>query len=153
MVSPVIQNYLLAIILRFRMHRYVIIADIEKLFRQIRVHPSDYPLQRILWRSSSSQPLRTFELTTVTYGTASAPYLATKCLERLSEDGSNDFPLASLVLGKDFYMDDMLTGVDDEEEGNELCRQLLQLLQSAGLSLRKWTSNSSAILSQMGQNS
>ncbi|XP_058836070.1 uncharacterized protein LOC131692798 [Topomyia yanbarensis] len=149
MVGPVIQDDLLSIILRFRMHRYVIIADIEKMFRQIRVHPSDYPLQRILWRCSSSQPLRTFELTTVTYGTASAPYLATKCLQRLSEDGSNDFPLASLVLGKDFYMDDMLTGVDNEAEGSELCRQLLQLLQSAGLSLRKWSSNSSTILSEI----
>ncbi|XP_058826944.1 uncharacterized protein LOC131686930 [Topomyia yanbarensis] len=149
MVGPVIQDDLLSIILRFRMHRYVIIADIEKMFRQIRVHPSDYPLQRILWRCSSSQPLRTFELTTVTYGTASAPYLATKCLQRLSEDGSNDFPLASLVLGKDFYMDDMLTGVDNEAEGSELCRQLLQLLQSAGLCLRKWSSNSSTILSEI----
>ncbi|XP_058840617.1 uncharacterized protein LOC131696100 [Topomyia yanbarensis] len=148
MVGPVIRK-MLSIILRFRMHRYVIIADIEKMFRKIRVHPSDYPLQRILWRCSSSQPLRTFELTTVTYGTASAPYLATKCLQRLSEDGSNDFPLASLVLGKDFYMDDMLTEVDNEAEGSELCRQLLQLLQSAGLSLRKWSSNSSTILSEI----
>ncbi|XP_062713268.1 uncharacterized protein LOC134290212 [Aedes albopictus] len=116
MVGPVIQDDLLAIILRFRMHRFVIIADIEKMFRQIRINPADYPLQRILWRDSPSQPLRTFELTTVTYGTASAPYLATKCLQQLSKDGSDEFPLASLILEKDFYMDDMLTGVDDEDE-------------------------------------
>ncbi|XP_058840960.1 uncharacterized protein LOC131696438 [Topomyia yanbarensis] len=121
MVGPVIQDDLLAIILRFRMHRYVIIADIEKMFRQIRIHPTDYPLQRILWRSTSSEPLRTFELVTMTYGTASAPYLATKCVQQLSRDGSKEFPHASLVLEKDFYMDDMLTGVDDEEEGVELC--------------------------------
>ncbi|XP_062535225.1 uncharacterized protein LOC134204419 [Armigeres subalbatus] len=65
MVGPVIQDDLLSIILRFRMHRFVIIADIEKMFRQIRVHSADYPLQRILWRSSPDQPLRTFELTKV----------------------------------------------------------------------------------------
>lgn len=149
MVGLVVQDDLLALILRFRMKRFVITADIEKMFRQIRIHPSDYPLQRILWRSSPTQPLRTFELTTVTYGTASAPYLATKCLQQLSKDGADNFPLASATLAEDFYMDDMLTGVDDEQEGEELCQELLQLMQSAGLSLRKWSSNSPTILSKI----
>ncbi|XP_062700371.1 uncharacterized protein LOC134284887 [Aedes albopictus] len=149
MVGAVVQDDLFAIHLRFRMHRIALIADIEKMYRQIRIHPSDYPLQRILWRSSSSEPLRTFELVTVTYGTASAPFLATRCLKELSTQGAADFPLAALILGKDFYVDDMLTGVDDEEEGDELCNQLLELLHSAGFSLRKWASNSSAVLSKI----
>ncbi|XP_055539094.1 uncharacterized protein LOC129726433 [Wyeomyia smithii] len=149
MVGPVVQDDLLAIILRFRMHRFVLVADIEKMYRQIRIHYSDYPLQRIIWRNSSSQPLKTFELTTVTYGTASAPYLATKCLQQLSKDGSKDFPLAATVLAKDFYVDDMLTGIDDEQTGELLCVQLLELLQSAGFSLRKWSSNSSVLLGKI----
>ncbi|XP_038117267.1 uncharacterized protein LOC119769328 [Culex quinquefasciatus] len=119
------------------------------MYRQIRIHPSDYQLQRILWRNSSSEPLRTFELTTVTYGTASAPFLATRCLNELSKQGAEDYPLASLALGRDFYVDDMLTGVYDEEEGEELCKQLLSLLPSAGFSLRKWASNSAEVLSKI----
>ncbi|XP_055633586.1 uncharacterized protein LOC129773936 [Toxorhynchites rutilus septentrionalis] len=113
----------------------------------IRLHPVDYPLHRIRWRSSSSEPLKTFELTTVTYGTASAPYLATRCLLELSNQGAEAYPLAAKVLSKDFYMDDMLTGIDDVEEGQELCNQLRQLLQSGGFNLRKWASNSFTILS------
>ncbi|XP_062539142.1 uncharacterized protein LOC134207435 [Armigeres subalbatus] len=132
MVGGVVQDDLFAIYLRFRMHRIALIADIEKMYRQIRIHPSDYPLQRILWRTSCQEPLRTFELMTVTYGTASAPFLATSDSAR-----------------QRFYVDDMLTGVDDEETGYELCKQLLDLLQSAGFSLRKWASNSKAVLSQI----
>ncbi|XP_055634287.1 uncharacterized protein LOC129774552 [Toxorhynchites rutilus septentrionalis] len=146
-VRPVLQDDILDISLRFRIHQFAIITDAEKMYRQIRLHPDDFPLHRIRWRSSSSEPLKTFELTTVTYGTASAPYLATRCLLELSKQGTNEFPLAAKVLSKDFYMDDMLTGVDDEEEGKYLCRQLRSLLQSAGFNLRKWASNSITILS------
>ncbi|XP_065079407.1 uncharacterized protein LOC135702304 [Ochlerotatus camptorhynchus] len=146
MVGSVVQDDLLAIHLRFRMNRIALIADIEKMYRQLLIHLLDYPLQRILWRRSLSELIRTYELMTVTYGTASAPFLATRCLKELSKQGAEDFPLASLTLAKDFYVDDMLTGVYDEEEGEELCKQLLALLKSAGFSLRKWASNSTEVL-------
>ncbi|XP_062538988.1 uncharacterized protein LOC134207280 [Armigeres subalbatus] len=116
LVGPVIQDDLLSIVLRFRMPQFAIIADIEKMYRQIRVRKCDHPLQRIRWRDSATQPLQTFQLTTVTYGTSSAPYLATKCLQKLAEDGSDSHPEAAMVLGRDFYMDDMLTGTDSIEE-------------------------------------
>ncbi|XP_062540898.1 uncharacterized protein LOC134208945 [Armigeres subalbatus] len=147
LVGPVVQDDLYAISLRFRMRQYAIVADAEKMYRQIRVHPTDFLLQRILWRNSSREQLKTFELTTVIYGTASAPYLATRCLLELSKQGSNDFPQAAEILAKDFYIDDMLTGVEDEDDGAQLCIQLRNLLKSAGFSLRKWASNSNAILS------
>ncbi|XP_055585340.1 uncharacterized protein LOC129738173 [Uranotaenia lowii] len=148
-VGPVVQDDLFTIILRFRTHQFVIISDIEKMYRQIRIHPSDYPLQRILWRNSPDEPLRTFELQTVTYGTASAPYLATKCLQELSKQGAKEYPLAAKAFGRDFYVDDALTGCDDEAEGKKLCSQLIALAASAGFSLRKFASNSKLILSEV----
>ncbi|XP_055621927.1 uncharacterized protein LOC129765547 [Toxorhynchites rutilus septentrionalis] len=149
MVGPVIQDDLFSLIVRFRIHKIAIIADIEKMFRQIGIHPSDHPLHRILWRNSSQEPIRTFELTTVTYGTASAPYLATRCLKELAKQESINYPNASRVLENDFFMDDMLTGVNTIEEGKELCTQLIQLLQLGGFNLRKWASNSNATLSKI----
>ncbi|XP_062556861.1 uncharacterized protein LOC134221689 [Armigeres subalbatus] len=116
LVGPVIQDDLLSIVMRFRMPQFAIIADIEKMYRQIRVRKCDHPLQRIRWRDSATQPLQTFQLTTVTYGTSSAPYLATKCLQKLAEDGPDNHPETAMVLGRDFYMDDMLTGTDSIEE-------------------------------------
>jgi len=42
-------------------------------------------LQRILWRNNLSANVDTNELTTVTYDTASASFLTTRCLKHLAE--------------------------------------------------------------------
>lgn len=72
------QEDLLSIVMRFRSKPIALVADIEKMYRQIEDHPEDQPLQRILWRKNPSDPISTYDLRTVTYGTASAPYLATR---------------------------------------------------------------------------
>ncbi|XP_058449169.1 uncharacterized protein LOC131429138 [Malaya genurostris] len=95
MVGPVVQDDMISVVLRFRMSRYAIIADIEKIYRQVVVHSSDQPLQQIIWRNSPQEPLRTFQLTTVTYGTSCAPYLATKCLQELAKLGRDTHPRAA----------------------------------------------------------
>ncbi|GBO99183.1 hypothetical protein EVAR_485_1 [Eumeta japonica] len=77
MVSLTVQDDLLSILLRFIQHKHVLSADVEKMYRQIVVHPDDKHLQHILWRDSPTDPLKTFQLNTVTYDAASAPYLAT----------------------------------------------------------------------------
>jgi len=40
-VGPTVQSDLLSILLRFRTHRFVFTADVEKMYRQIWVHPQD----------------------------------------------------------------------------------------------------------------
>lgn len=47
----------------------MLVADVEKTFRQIVVREEDRPLQLILWRSSLEEEISTHELNTVTYGT------------------------------------------------------------------------------------
>ncbi|XP_055522828.1 uncharacterized protein LOC129717007 [Wyeomyia smithii] len=145
-VGPVIQDDLLCHILRFRMPKFVLTADIEKMYRQIRVCEADQPLQRIRWRDNPFEPVKSYQLMTVTYGTSSAPYLATKCLQRLSRDRTENFPLASIVVRRDFYMDDLLTGTNSAQEGQQLCQELLAITKSAGFVLRKWASNNLAII-------
>jgi len=73
LIGPKLQADLLSIIIRWRTHCLVFIADIAKMFRQIMVHPSDADFQRILWRPKSGEPVAHYRLLTVTYGTASAP--------------------------------------------------------------------------------
>ncbi|XP_058840931.1 uncharacterized protein LOC131696405 [Topomyia yanbarensis] len=146
MVGPVVQDDLLDVILRFRLHRYALVADIAKMYRMVQVQPADQPLQRILWRDSSAEPIKIFQLTTITYGTASAPYLATKCLQTLAEDGQQTHPIAAKVVRQDFYVDDMLSGVDEPEEGRMFVNEMISLMESAGFSLRKWNSNCREIL-------
>ncbi|XP_038116923.1 uncharacterized protein LOC119769092 [Culex quinquefasciatus] len=124
MVGPVVQDDLLTIILRFH----------------------DQDLQRILWRDSPSEPVRTFKLTTVTYGTASAPYLATKCLRTVGEEVETTHPLAAKTIKHDFYVDDMLSGADSIEEAQKLVGDTSERLMAAGFLLRKWRSSDNAVL-------
>ncbi|XP_072764623.1 uncharacterized protein [Anoplolepis gracilipes] len=68
MVGPIIQDNLFAILIRFRQHKYAIAADITKMYRQVLVHEDDRKLQCILWRWDNEEPIRVFELNTITYG-------------------------------------------------------------------------------------
>ena len=95
MIGPIIQDDLVTILMRFRLRQFVFSADVTKMYRQIRVHDDDVHLQRIFWRDSISKPISVYELTTVTYGTAPASYLATKCLNVLADECAELFPLAS----------------------------------------------------------
>ncbi|XP_035213196.1 uncharacterized protein LOC118187108 isoform X2 [Stegodyphus dumicola] len=76
-------------------------ADIEKMYRMISIHPTQWQLQRILWKESINGPVKTFELNTATYGTISAPFLAMKTLHQLAIDEFTNFPLAAAVLQSD----------------------------------------------------
>ncbi|GFT17768.1 integrase catalytic domain-containing protein [Trichonephila clavipes] len=68
------------------------------------VNPSQTKLQKILWKNSKTAPTTVCELKTVTSGTTSALYLATRVLQQLALDEEKDFPLASEVPLQDFYM-------------------------------------------------
>ena len=109
LVEPSIQQDLYSIILQFRTYEIAFTTDIAKMCHQMRIHQDDRKLQRILWRSVE-ELLRKYELATITYGTASAPYLATRCLKQLAEDESNDFSLSPEALINNFYVDDALCG-------------------------------------------
>ncbi|XP_055911761.1 uncharacterized protein LOC129945849 [Eupeodes corollae] len=113
MVGPTIQDDLFMILLRFRMHKYVLTADIVKMYRQILIHPSQRKYLYILWRESEESPIETYELNTVTYGTTSAPFMAIRCLKYLGDKYESQYKLGANVLRSDFYVDDMLTGSDD----------------------------------------
>ncbi|KAF2903718.1 hypothetical protein ILUMI_02458 [Ignelater luminosus] len=135
---PTIQQNLLSVIIRFRTYRAAFSADIQKMFRMILVNSEQTHLQRILWRNNPQE--------TVTYCTSCAPYLATKCLLHLTNVEGDCFPLAALILVRDFYMNDVLSGANDLEEALEIQKQLIELLKLGGFHLRKWCSNRKALL-------
>ncbi|XP_062713425.1 uncharacterized protein LOC134290324 [Aedes albopictus] len=149
LVEAVVQEDLLSIVLRFRTKPIALVADIEKMYRQIEVHQDDQPLQRILWREQPSDPISTFELQTVTYGTSCAPYLATRTLAKLAEDEGETYPLAKAAVIEDFYVDDFISGAKDLRTALQVRRQTSDMLDSAGFPLRKWASNSSEVLAEI----
>ena len=97
-VGPTIQETLVNLLIRFRLHRYAISADIIKMFRQILIHPDDRPFQYILWRNNPTDEVRTYQINTVAYGTAAAPYLAIRALHYLADVSAKQYPIGSQVI-------------------------------------------------------
>ncbi|XP_043642481.1 uncharacterized protein LOC122612735 [Drosophila teissieri] len=141
MVGPTIQPDLYALLLRFRIHRYAITADVVKMFRQVNMFAEDRRFQYILWRTSPSQPLSTFKLNTVTYGTAAAPYLAIRSLSYLADKFMDKLEIGAKAIKSSFYVDDFLGGADTVEELHQIKREVTAILQDGQLELAKWHSN------------
>jgi len=110
-------------------------ADMEKTYRQVWVHPDDSCLQRILWRKTPDQPITTYELNTVTYGTALAPFLATRCLQQLIEVEALNYPEAAKLARDGFYVD-FFTGTDDVDTALSLQQDLIDMIRKGGFTLR-----------------
>ncbi|XP_011881685.1 PREDICTED: uncharacterized protein LOC105569657, partial [Vollenhovia emeryi] len=146
MTGPVVQQDLIAILLRFRMFRIVFAADIIKMYRQILIDPAQRRYQRILWRDDPSQEVRTYELSTITYGTSPASYLATRCLKLLAESSRDKYPLGSICVQRDFYVDDLLTGADTVGEAKKARDEAISLLRTGSFELSKWASNAPELL-------
>lgn len=149
MVGPTLQDELFQIILRFRQHNVVVCADIIKMYRQIHIADKQLSLQRIVWRADPSHDLKIFELQTVTYGTSSAPYLAVQCLQQVALESNETHPLAAKVISRDFYMDDMITGMESATEAIKLCDDVSDVLKQGCFELQKWASNSKQVLDHL----
>lgn len=151
LTGPTIQSTLFSIIMKWRKYKVAITADVEKMYRQIKINDADHNYQRIVWRSSPTQRINEYQLRTVTYGTSAAPYLAIKTLHTLAKDDQKLYPKASLVALNDFYVDDMMSGADTEEEVISLKNELCGLFTNGGFRLRKWMSNSSKVLQSISE--
>ncbi|XP_058789062.1 uncharacterized protein LOC131663025 [Phymastichus coffea] len=121
--GPTIQENLTQQLLRFRTHPFVVTADIEKMYRQILVHPDDRKFQKVLWW-----------------------HKAIRTLHQLAKDKGLDFPLAAKLLCRDFYVDDFLSGANTLEEIRAIRDKMIGLLGRGGLVIRKWSSNHPSFL-------
>ena len=146
MVGATVQEDLASIILRFRKHRYVFTADIEKMYRQVNVNNEHTYFQCILWRDSIHKPIEHYKLKT-----AADPFLATRTLKQLAIDESHRFPKTSKAALSDFYVDDILSGANSVNDVISLQKELTAMLNAGGMHLRKWCSNCPELLKNIPQ--
>jgi hypothetical protein len=65
------------------------------MYRQIKVDTEHCEYQRILWRENSEDPILTYRLLTVTYGTTCAPFLAVRCLQQAALEEKDQFTFST----------------------------------------------------------
>ncbi|KAH0808482.1 hypothetical protein GEV33_014309 [Tenebrio molitor] len=93
------------------------------------------------WEIENTEPVRTYALTTLTYGTKPASFIATRCLKELADINASKFPKGCEIIKNDFYMDDLLTGADSITELVRLREDVTHILKQGHFELRKFQSN------------
>ena len=116
MVGPTIHEELYSTLIRFRLHKFVLTAEIENMYRQVLVGEihRDFPLIR--GRQNPGNDIQIFRLTTVTYGMSSAPFSAIRWLPHLSDLYKDTLPVGAKVIRSDFNVDDLITGANNFED-------------------------------------
>ncbi|XP_063728597.1 uncharacterized protein LOC134856162 [Symsagittifera roscoffensis] len=141
---------LTGLIIRFRQNKIAISADIDAMFMQVLVSPKDRPFLRYLWKENGK--LETHEYTRHIFGATDSPCVACYAVRRCASDSKNDFPLASEIIQRNIYMDDLYVTSSTVEEALQQMTQLRGSLSRGGFNLNKWNSNSKPFLDSIDPN-
>ena len=147
--GPTVHPPLIDVLLRFRLHRVAITADVSKMYRAIELAPEDKDLHRFVWRSKPADQLREYRMTRVTFGVCASSFIANMSVKQNALDFECRFPLAARVVQDSIYVDDCLTGADDAKGAISLYHQLLNLFHHGGFLLRKWNSSEPSVLQRI----
>ncbi|XP_068204704.1 uncharacterized protein [Palaemon carinicauda] len=149
MQGPDLTNSLTGVLLRFREGQHAITADVQEMFHQVKVPEEDRDCLRYLWwpEGVTSKELQVFRMTSHVFGARSSPSVVNFCLRKTALDfGSMYNEEASNSIRRNFYVDNLLKAMDDEEECIKLTRDLINLCRDGGFRLNQWTSSSKQIL-------
>jgi len=144
--GPKLQQDIVDVLTRFRLFRHAFTTDICKMYRQITVLPQYRAYQHILWRSSPHMELVEYELNTVTYGVNCAPFLALRVLQEVADVDCRGSTSSCDALRHQTYVDDICYGADSAVDALTIQSELISVLAGAGFELRKWSSNTAAVL-------
>ena len=149
LVGPTVHPPLVDVLLRFRLHRVALTADVSKMYRAVELTNDDKDLHRFVWRSNPSEPLKDYRMTRLTFGISASSFAANMAIKQNAINLAHEYPQASEMVEEFFYVDDCLTGADNNEDAIKLHHQLQALLSRGGFHLRKWNSSELAVLKRI----
>jgi hypothetical protein len=147
--GPDLTNDISGVLMRFRMHKIALSADIEEMFLQVCLPNEDRGPFSFLWYNQGNlqQPPDTYQLNVHPFGATSSPFCASFALRRTADDFCTMFDEKTIsTIKENFYVDDCLVSVDTSEEASTLVNELTRLLECGGFRLHKWCSNSREVL-------
>lgn len=149
LVGPTVHPPLIDVLMRFRLHRVALTADVSKMYRAVELTQSDRDFHRFVWRKDPGEPLRDYRMTRVTFGVSASSFAANMAVKQNAHDNIAEYPQAAEMVEKSFYVDDCLTGADTVTAAMELQKQLEERFNRGGLLLRKWNASESAVLKNL----
>ena len=150
--GPNLTQDLLGVLLRFRNHRIVLLADVEKSFPQVIIQKKHRNALRFLWDPDGSGNPKTFRLTRNYFGFASSSFVLAASILILIEWHRSTYPEITKAIEKSYYVDDLATGAASKEEAETVYRQTKEIFAEGSFNLRKWISNSTRLTETFRQN-
>ncbi len=146
--GPKLQSSLTDLLIHFRMKPFALVGDISQMFLQVLLKPADRAFHRFLWATDEEglKEPEVLQSTRWVFGNTQAPFAAQFAILKLIEDHGHKFPLAARFLEKHRYVDDLILSLDTESEAVELRRQLDELTSLGGFKVKKYLSNSKAVM-------
>ena len=144
--GPSSTNSLVQILLRkFRLHRIALKADIEKAFLQVKIIEEDQRYLRFYYlRNPADGDQRTGQLAVYhfnvnIFGSRASSFILAAVLQHHLQKYNLEH--TALDIGSNILADNLVTGIDPEEEANTYSKRTRKIFQVASMNIREWTSN------------
>ena len=143
---------LAGMLMRFRMSKFPLFADIEKAFLQIELEEPDREVTKFLWLKDinkllTSDNLTVYRFTRVAFGVICSPSLLAMTIEHhLSKYPGKE------NLFKNIYVDNVFVDCDSEEEVYEKYIELKRIFSEGKMNLREFVSNARNTLNKIPVN-
>ena len=132
---------LAGILLRFRQYPIALVADIEKMFYQVRICKEDRSAFCFLWREpGSSDPPAVYQMNSHIFGAISSPSVCSLTLRRAAKDSGS--PQVVREIEDHFYVDNWLVSYQTETEAIASSKIVYDALLRGGFKLTQWASSS-----------
>ncbi|KAG1679375.1 hypothetical protein GQR58_012950 [Nymphon striatum] len=129
-----------------------LMADIECMFYQVRVDEGDRDFLRFLWWSDGdySKEPDVFRMKVHLFEGTWSPSCCSFALRKTALDHESEYDSSVISSAmNEFYVDDFLKSVNDDESGIAIANKVTELLSKGGFVLRKWRSNSQSVMDAM----
>ena len=149
LVGPTVHSSLVDVLLRFRLNRIALTADVSRMYRAVLLTKEQRDLHRFVWRSQPDEILKDYRMTRITFGVAASSFAANMAVRQNAVEHAEELPLAASAVFESFYVDDGLVGADSVEGAVNLQKQLQELFSCGGFLLRKWKSSDPVVLQDL----
>ena len=147
--GPVIMEDLCGLLMRFRIKKIGIIADVEKAFLQVAIQPKERDVTRFIWLKDITRPptqdnLQIYRFARVPFGIICSPFLLGATIKHHLEETqkSSQADRSNRNIMQDIYVDNLITGADNEEEAIRLYTDTKTKFKDISMNIRCWKSNS-----------
>ncbi|GFY59282.1 uncharacterized protein TNIN_392291 [Trichonephila inaurata madagascariensis] len=147
--GPNLNPELLRIILKFRIEKIAMCADIQRAFLEIGIKEEDRIYLQFLWGHDNGtcldlegQPVHVLRMTRVPFGVNCSPFLLAATI-RTHLEKYEHFEVTEKL--RDLYVDDFLCSVDSLAKAKQFVKDATYILSDAGMNLRKWITSSAEL--------